>query len=613
MGGGISLLTISYMAFMPQKTYAQYQIKCESQTSCDGWIFHKNKMGLGTGWSADKVPRTTLHLHEFNSVNTYLNITNQTTGFPVGSQTIGFFVGMTGNKATISNFQNDNLVLAHGTNEQVVINPLGNMGIGITTPQNVLHVHKSIGTIPQLSGNESTENKSIAASSAYGIQITNQSTGSAAANGLLIGLAANGSARIVQQGALSLSLGVNNTDVVNINPGGNVGIGTANATAKLHTNGTVRIENLPTATAYANEKILLLDAQGNAKQASANLIADNLGNHTADQNIKLNDKWLSNDADNEGIKLSNQGDVYISGSLGVGVSSPQAKVHITSNNAPDKQVLLVGNNPQQGEGLAFYNTCDNEHGWIRGEMGFGYKPTSTSWEVTAQYNYGGIRFGGNGIRFIAGTPADGTIPKEAAVIANNGNVGIGIQQPLSKLHVYESSNNPATVMVGNNSGNVKIGVDGVHAIINSGQDLMINYNTNANVTVGGEQSGNFTTLHNTFLAMNNGKVGIGTVTPRELLTVKGKILSEENIVVLDANISNYPDYVFLDNYKLLKIDEVEKYIKVNKHLPEIPTIENVKNEGIKLAEMNMLLLKKIEELYLYIIELKKEIENLKTN
>ncbi|NMC99008.1 MAG: hypothetical protein GYA62_04740, partial [Bacteroidales bacterium] len=340
------------MAFMPQKISAQYKIKCDSPTTCDGWLYHNNKIGIGTGWGGEAyIPRTTLHLHEFNSVNTFINITNQTTGFPQGSQTLGMFIGMMGNKAMISNFQNDNLVLATGTNERLVVTSTGNTGVGISTPQNVLHLHKSIGTIPQLNGNEGTEIKSLTATTAYGLQITNQSTGSAATNGLLVGLAANGSARIVQQGALSLSLGVNNADVVNINSSGNVGIGTTNPTAKLHTNGTIRIENLPNITAYTNEKILLLDAQGNVKQASANLIGDNLGNHTASQNIKLNDKWISNDADNEGIKISNQGDVYISGSLGVGVATPQAKIHIASNNTPDKQVLYVGNNLQQGEGL----------------------------------------------------------------------------------------------------------------------------------------------------------------------------------------------------------------------------------------------------------------------
>ncbi len=642
---------------MPQKTYAQYQIKCESPTSCDGWIFHKNKMGLGTGWSADKVPRTTLHLHEFNSVNTYLNITNQTTGFPVGSQTIGFFVGMTGNKATISNFQNDNLVLAHGTNEQVVINPLGNMGIGITTPQNVLHVHKSIGTIPQLSGNESTENKSIAASSAYGIQITNQSTGSAAANGLLIGLAANGSARIVQQGALSLSLGVNNTDVVNINPGGNVGIGTANPTAKLHTNGTVRIENLPTATAYANEKIILIDAQGNAKQASANLIGDNLGNHTAGQNIKLNDKWLSNDADNEGIKISNQGDVYISGSLGVGVTSSQAKVHISSSNAPDKQVLLVGNNPQQGEGLAFYNTCDNEHGWIRGEMGFGYKPTSNSWEVTAQYNYGGIRFGGDGIRFIAGTPADGTTPKEAAVISNNGNVGIGIMLPIQKLHIQGNefingylgigNNNPNnaidimgnsvesgqiyiknTYSVNNNPYSIaKIGAANGKLFVESNKDFIISIDNQGNFanecfkivnnvtsiatadftnnelfSISNYDAKLFKTLYFYDLPGNSGKVNV------KIDNSNGYITSRKLIIKVTEQIG---DFVFEDNYKIPSLYEEENYYKTYKHLKGIPAEKQILNEGMDVDRFVSLLLQKLETSIIQNVQQQKEIDLLK--
>ncbi|NSW45380.1 MAG: hypothetical protein HPY79_06170, partial [Bacteroidales bacterium] len=94
----IALLSISYMALMPICMQAQNQIQCSSPGNCNGWLYHKNKIGIGFGWSEAYVPRTTLHLHEFNSINTYLNITNQTTGFPVGNQTIGMFIGMTGNK-----------------------------------------------------------------------------------------------------------------------------------------------------------------------------------------------------------------------------------------------------------------------------------------------------------------------------------------------------------------------------------------------------------------------------------------------------------------------------------------------------------------------------------
>jgi hypothetical protein len=60
----------------------------------------------------------------------------------------------------------------------------------------------------------------------------------------------------------------------------------------------------------------------------------------------------------------------------------------------------------------------------------------------------------------------------------------------------------------------------------------------------------------------------------------------------------------------LSLEELERYIKLNKHLPEIPTAQEVKENGILLGEMNAKLLQKIEELTLYVIDLQKKIDSL---
>jgi hypothetical protein len=107
---------------------------------------------------------------------------------------------------------------------------------------------------------------------------------------------------------------------------------------------------------------------------------------------------------------------------------------------------------------------------------------------------------------------------------------------------------------------------------------------------------------------DNGNIGIGTAAPDEKLTVKGKIHAEE--VKIDLSIPA-PDYVFASDYKLKTLEEVETFIKINRHLPEIPSAKEIEKNGLMLAEMNMSLLKKVEELTLYMIEQSKEIETLK--
>jgi hypothetical protein len=107
-----------------------------------------------------------------------------------------------------------------------------------------------------------------------------------------------------------------------------------------------------------------------------------------------------------------------------------------------------------------------------------------------------------------------------------------------------------------------------------------------------------------------GAVGIGTTNTGSFkLAVEGKIGARGIKVTME---NPFPDYVFEPTYQLRPLAHLEQYINQNKHLPGIPSAAEVKKEGgIELGDMNVKLLEKIEELTLYVIELKKENEQMK--
>ncbi len=129
-------------------------------------------------------------------------------------------------------------------------------------------------------------------------------------------------------------------------------------------------------------------------------------------------------------------------------------------------------------------------------------------------------------------------------------------------------------------------------------------------------AGSFTSLNNTDfrnnferITINNvGNIGIGTLTPDHKLDVKGTIRAEE--VKVDTG---WSDFVFDETYNLPSLTEVESFIKKNKHLPDIPSAREVKEEGLAMSEMMTKQMQKIEELTLYIIELEKRIASLEAN
>jgi cytochrome b involved in lipid metabolism len=110
-----------------------------------------------------------------------------------------------------------------------------------------------------------------------------------------------------------------------------------------------------------------------------------------------------------------------------------------------------------------------------------------------------------------------------------------------------------------------------------------------------------------FLLQANGSMTIHNGTQKTLqLNADGTL--QARVIILDAY--NWPDYVFKKNYDLMPLSKIKKYIEVNGHLPEVPSARETAENGIDIAEMNKILLQKIEELTLHLIEQDERIKEL---
>jgi hypothetical protein len=110
--------------------------------------------------------------------------------------------------------------------------------------------------------------------------------------------------------------------------------------------------------------------------------------------------------------------------------------------------------------------------------------------------------------------------------------------------------------------------------------------------------------------LNVGNVNFNNVSGTQLeitgtLRVKGKLAVQEVCV---SPAADWCDYVFEKDYKLMPLTELGKYVKANKHLPEIPTTAEVEKNGVNIGDMNVLLLKKMEEMTLYVLQLEERLK-----
>ena len=196
------------------------------------------------------------------------------------------------------------------------------------------------------------------------------------------------------------------------------------------------------------------------------------------------------------------------------------------------------------------------------------------------------------------------------IFPDTGNTGVGTLSPLAKFEVrngdilvknLSNTNNNSAIMIGQSivDGNHTTFGTSIRTVVQSGGSNVYGMQF---FTQESYQTGQTEKVR----ILGNGNVGIGTLSPDEKLTVKGKIHTQE--VRVDLTGSLVPDYVFKNDYKLRTLEEVDNYVKEHSHLPEIPSAKEIEKNGLMLAEMNMNLLKKIEELTLYVIEQNKIIQ-----
>ncbi|NOZ62762.1 MAG: hypothetical protein GXO74_13910, partial [Calditrichaeota bacterium] len=253
-------------------------------------------------------------------------------------------------------------------------------------------------------------------------------------------------------GRLAFDMG--SAEAMTILQSGRVGIGTTSPSQKLHVNGTAQMNGFKMATGAANSYVLTSDASGNGTwQAAAG--NDNLGNHTATQNIRLNGHWLSNDGGNEGIYVTSGGQV------GIGTSSidPWPNLHIGGNGYIGARTIwfdsdqdgsfengewLVGRRNNTDFGIWQHNTRDNIYIKGDGKIGINKINPAQQLDVNGTVQMTGFKMpnsasnnyvltsdaSGNGTWQASASDghsldaADGS-PTDVVYVDNNGNVGVG--------------------------------------------------------------------------------------------------------------------------------------------------------------------------------------------
>ena len=202
----------------------------------------------------------------------------------------------------------------------------------------------------------------------------------------------------------------------------------------------------------------------------------------------------------------------------------------------------------------------------------------------------------------------------SVILGNNANVGIGTTAPGNKLEIVSAAAGTSGLRLKNltTSSTGTIATATRFLTVNAQGDVVLGSTSGARM--GAEGDGNWLVSGDNLTNTNAGGVVIGpgvSKTPAGYRLYVSEGILTEKVKVAVANTSDWSDKVFDKNYTLRSLDQVEQHINAHGHLPGVPSADEVVRDGVDVGKMDAKLLEKIEELTLYMIELKKETQALR--
>jgi len=281
-------------------------------------------------------------------------------------------------------------------------------------------------------------------------------------------------------------------------------------------------------------------------------------------------------------------------------------------------------------GATFYNVAPNSSGQIK--VFVNTVPTTAVADISGLTIISGHSGGSNPTVLITSPSTGVTLPEDANVtIAANASVTGGnithVEFYLDTVKIGDDSTAPYNMQwIASEPGSYAIKARAIDGFGNSNTSTV--YIKVENLNYFWSTTGNIATNADTFFlgtvdtnrlairtnnvermsVLGDGSIGIGTKSTHGYkLAVNGNAIFTKVSV---RNYANWPDYVFKGDYTLPGLDSLERYIRVNQHLPGIISADKAREQAIDLAENQALLLQKVEELTLYLIQEHKKVEEL---